>query len=292
MNSKKSNPLEELFKKLVFEDQDDEAEEENEEILRDGTEAEYEFGQTENTADGYEEAAAGMRTDLTSDNEQNAETYEAEDKTPEEENETVPESIIPDETENIAGLLKDYMSGTSGEENEPEDRSEDESLSGTEISVSGENEEDHSAGPAGEETFSIIPDERSDEEKPEKKPIVFSGPVSDDAPAAHMQDADEEVFRSKRQSFSYRSTSSKKENRSSSVIRNPEDNIRYVRKESIRPVSETEHEPKKKHYSDQVSTKSDISVLETKAAAPDDAETEEKVPGFWEKLKSDLFTIL
>ena len=289
MNSKKSNPLEELFKKLVFEDQDDEAEEENEEILRDGTEAEYEFGQTENTADGYEEAAAGMRTDLTSDNEQNAETYEAEDKTPEEENETVPESIIPDETENIAGLLKDYMSGASGEENEPEDGSEDESLSGTEISVSGENEEDHSAGPAGEETFSIIPDERSDEEKPEKKPIVFSGPVSDDAPAAHMQDADEEVFRNKRQSFSYRSTSSKKENRSSSVIRNPEDNIRYVRKESIRPVSETEHEPKKKHYSDQVSTKSDISVLETKAAAPDDAETEEKVPGFWEKLKSDLF---
>ena len=49
MDSKKPNPFGELLKKLVFEDAEAETDNETEEILHTGTEAEFEFG-----ADNYE----------------------------------------------------------------------------------------------------------------------------------------------------------------------------------------------------------------------------------------------
>ena len=48
MDSKKPNPFGELLKKLVFEDAEAETENETEEILHTGTEAEFEFGAENN----------------------------------------------------------------------------------------------------------------------------------------------------------------------------------------------------------------------------------------------------
>lgn len=86
--------------------------------------------------------------------------------------------------------------------------------------------------------------EPKDESKiSESRNNVYSGPVSDDTPSEAYEtrdENDEEVFRNKRQSFSYISTA-KKNDRVSRVMRNPEDNIRYLKKDS-----ETDEIPKKR----------------------------------------------
>ena len=305
MDSKKPNPFGELLKKLVFEDAEAETENETEEILHTGTEAEFEFG-----ADNYE----------TEPDSEDMTLSESEDITGAAEEAGNVEEDIPDflkefekEAEELA--KKDLFSvsdksdaGTSADEpddadNESEEiseehngteESEDENGSeGSEIAAEDLQEETiEPIIPESEEDISEISseEETDDGSESEKKPIFFSGPVSDDSPPSAFRDPDDEIFKNKRQSFSYRSTA-KTEDRSGPAIRNPEDNIRYVRKESrkLNRPAEPEHEPKKKHLSDQNETKSDIAALEAGKERSQLSETADQVTGIFSKLKEELF---
>lgn len=75
-------------------------------------------------------------------------------------------------------------------------------------------------------------------------------------------DTDEEEYSSRRRSFSYRSTA-KSESRQSRTVRNPEDNIRYLRRDrDIYSGSSDSKTSGKKKSSGFAETKSDISSLE------------------------------
>ena len=296
MDSKKPNPFGELLKKLVFEDAEAETENETEEILHTGTEAEFEFGAENNepapelqesdditfseSVSGKAEEAGDLTEDVPDflkEFEKEAEELAKKDLSSlSEENGPAASADVPDDADSET----EKISGTDSDGEEPENTSEE-----TAEPIIPDTEDEISETPSGEES------ETADEEtKDEKKPIFFSGPVSDDSPPSAFRDPDDEIFRNKRQSFSYRSTA-KTEDRSGPAIRNPEDNIRYVRKESrkLNRPAEPEYEPKKKHLSDRNETKSDIAALETGKTKPQLSEDADQKTGIFSKLKEELF---
>ena len=142
--------------------------------------------------------------------------------------------------------------------------------------------ETESAGEAAEETASSddVQEENIDEyTEPVINDEINESPVSDDSPSETEDepekdipqessesgtDSDEEEYSSRRQSFSYRSTA-RSHDRPSRVVRNPEDNIRYLRRDrdiySGSSDSSKAAGRKKSHGSSE--TKSDISVLDS-----------------------------
>ena len=298
MDSKKPNPFGELLKKLVFEDAEAETENETEEILHTGTEAEFEFGAENNeTTPELQESEDMAFSESETISEKAEETGEHEEDVPDflkefekeaeelakndlsslsEENGPAASADVPDDADSET----EKIPGTDSDGEEPENASEE-----TVEPIIPDTEDEKSETPSGEESETA--DEKSEDEK---KPIFFSGPVSDDSPPSAFRDPDDEIFRNKRQSFSYRSTA-KTEDRSGPAIRNPEDNIRYVRKESrkLNRPAEPEYEPKKKHLSDRNETKSDIAALETGKAKPQLSEDADQKTGIFSKLKEELF---
>lgn len=130
---------------------------------------------------------------------------------------------------------------------------------------------------------------------------TFSAPVSDDTPSSGFsgrnESDDDEVFQNKRQSFSYRSTA-RTNRRTSRVIRNPEDNIRYVNGENstakpkTRPAPEAVQAPKEKiRVPEPQETADDFTDYETDGEQISLAERIRQIPEFFTRLKNELFGI-
>ncbi len=151
------------------------------------------------------------------------------------------------------------------------DEPDDDEISGSESAFTDDTDDEEESEPD-----SIIPDEPyTDEAEPvipeneTRRVPVMSGPVSDDTPSSAYSDENEDdIYRTKRLSFSYRSAA-KTEDRTNRV-QNPEDNIRYVRKESgvSRNTADSRGTSRKKNYSEPPETKSDISSLDTGKKKP------------------------
>ncbi|WP_044975979.1 hypothetical protein [Ruminococcus sp. HUN007] len=255
MDSKKPNPFGELLKKLVFEDAEAETENETEEILHTGTEAEFEFGaeNEENTPDISEPESSTFSDSQTAD-----EGAHVEEVVPDFLKEFEEESEKLAKTDMFSVSAEDTVSPSEDPVNEEkEDITEEDAGEISIIPDVPDNEEPESTDDPSDAEESADTSDRTESEsgaektddgpEDEKKPILFSGPVSDDTAPSSFRGADEDIYRSKRQSFSYISTA-KNEDRSGPAIRNPEDNIRYVRKESRKLKKEAEEEitPKKK----------------------------------------------
>ncbi|MBP1591090.1 MAG: hypothetical protein ILP22_03515, partial [Oscillospiraceae bacterium] len=219
MDSKKPNPFGELLKKLVFEDAEAETENETEEILHTGTEAEFEFGaennettpelqESEDMAFSESETISG-KTEEAADHEEDVPDFlkefekEAEELAKKdfsslsEENGPAASADVPDDSDTET----EDISETDSDSEDPENASAE-----TVEPIIPDTEDEISETPSGEESETA--DEKSEDEKSEdeKKPIFFSGPVSDDSPPSAFRDPDDEIFRYNSQSFSYRST--------------------------------------------------------------------------------------
>ena len=102
-------------------------------------------------------------------------------------------------------------------------------------------------------------------------------------------DTDEEEYSSRRRSFSYRSTA-KSESRQSRTVRNPEDNIRYLRRDrDIYSGSSDSKTSGKKKSSGFAETKSDISSLENIRSEDSFTTKNNSIREKIKELKNELF---
>lgn len=245
MDSNNSNKLKDLLKFFSDDDSDTEASdimsEETEETNKNEneTEAEFEFSYEENSED-----SSISEDDFSEISEEEPDNGE--------ESEFSGDTDIPDEDtedEYTEPIIKD------------EDEREEKTIFFTRLS--GKSSIIRKNDNSDEEE-----EESENEPEQETRNEMFSGPVSDDTPSevyesSDEKNSDEEVFRSKRQSFSYRSA--KKEDRTNRIMRNPEDNIRYVRRESetvVKKQPDTVRTPKKKNLNEEPETRTEISFSE------------------------------
>lgn len=107
-----------------------------------------------------------------------------------------------------------------------------------------------------------LSEENEADENPYSEPEDTTEPEIKSIPEITSENKSDEEYQNRRQSFSYRSTA-KTHEKQTRVVRNPEDNIRYLRRESsISSDSPDSVRPqKKKKISGSPETKSDISVL-------------------------------
>ncbi|MCI6581068.1 MAG: hypothetical protein MSH15_03655 [Oscillospiraceae bacterium] len=140
-----------------------------------------------------------------------------------------------------------------------------------------------------EYTEPIIPDESdfssvSDESVSETETEEDIMQESDES-----ADTDEEEYSSRRRSFSYRSTA-KSESRQSRTVRNPEDNIRYLRRDrDIYSGSSDSKTSGKKKSSGFAETKSDISSLENIGSEDSFTTKNNSIREKIKELKNELF---
>lgn len=140
-----------------------------------------------------------------------------------------------------------------------------------------------------EYTEPIIPDESdfssvSDESVSETETEEDIMQESDES-----ADTDEEEYSSRRRSFSYRSTA-KSESRQSRTVRNPEDNIRYLRRDrDIYSGSSDSKTSGKKKSSGFAETKSDISSLENIGSEDSFTAKTNSIREKIKELKNELF---
>ena len=140
-----------------------------------------------------------------------------------------------------------------------------------------------------EYTEPIIPDESdfssvSDESVSETETEEDTMQESDES-----ADTDEEEYSSRRRSFSYRSTA-KSESRQSRTVRNPEDNIRYLRRDrDIYSGSSDSKTSGKKKSSGFAETKSDISSLENIGSEDSFTTKNNSIREKIKELKNELF---
>ena len=140
-----------------------------------------------------------------------------------------------------------------------------------------------------EYTEPIIPDESdfssvSDESVSETETEEDIMQESDES-----ADTDEEEYSSRRRSFSYRSTA-KSESRQSRTVRNPEDNIRYLRRDrDIYSGSSDSKTSGKKKSSGFAETKSDISSLENIRSEDSFTTKNNSIREKIKELKNELF---
>lgn len=140
-----------------------------------------------------------------------------------------------------------------------------------------------------EYTEPIIPDESdfssvSDESVSETETEEDIMQESDES-----ADTDEEEYSSRRRSFSYRSTA-KSESRQSRTVRNPEDNIRYLRRDrDIYSGSSDSKTSGKKKSSGFSETKSDISSLENIGSEDSFTAKTNSIREKIKELKNELF---
>ena len=140
-----------------------------------------------------------------------------------------------------------------------------------------------------EYTEPIIPDESdfssvSDESVSETETEEDIMQESDES-----ADTDEEEYSSRRLSFSYRSTA-KSESRQSRTVRNPEDNIRYLRRDrDIYSGSSDSKTSGKKKSSGFAETKSDISSLENIGSEDSFTTKNNSIREKIKELKNELF---
>lgn len=140
-----------------------------------------------------------------------------------------------------------------------------------------------------EYTEPIIPDESdfssvSDESVSETETEEDIMQESDES-----ADTDEEEYSSRRLSFSYRSTA-KSESRQSRTVRNPEDNIRYLRRDrDIYSGSSDSKTSGKKKSSGFAETKSDISSLENIGSEDSFTAKTNSIREKIKELKNELF---
>lgn len=260
MDSKNSNSLEELLNQLSSEETENEAESTDETV----SETEFEFGASEDCDE--------------TDRILNELSEVSEDISEDDKNISDEENIIQEEESD-----SEYTEPIIREETEEKPEREEKTIFFTRLSGKSEiirNREKDS----DEES-------ESDTSQQEKRNDAFSGPVSDDTPSAEY-DGEDDIFRSKRQSFSYRSAA-KSDDRTSRTIQNPEDNIRYVNRERNDSgiQQETSHSKKKKTFSEAPETKTDISALENKAEKSAVSEKAEQVLNIFSKIRKDLFGI-